>query len=409
MSNCKICEQQIQPFLEFGKMPRANAYLDKDGFANEQFFELGVGFCEQCKLVQLLNTIPPEKMFHDDYAFLSSTSRYMEQHFASLAEDIIATHINDPASAFVVEIGSNDGIMLQHFAKHQINHLGIEPSKNVADIAISKGLTIWNDFFAESTAKQVCHEYGQADIICAANVIGHIEDLRSVGQGLDLLLKPDGLFIFEHPYLVDNIQKNAFDQIYDEHIYYFSLLSVQAIFPRYGLEVVDVKWQSVHGGSMRYTLARQGVHPVATAVSERLAREQQLGLDQLSIYQEFALQAQQIKRELLELLTTLKQAGHRIVGYGATAKSSTVLNFCGIGPDTIDYISDVTPCKQGRFSPGMHIPIKPYSDFCNDDHQYTLLFAWNHTEEILTKEQTYNQRGGRWIVFVPHVNVFDML
>ena len=308
---------------------------------------------------------------------------------------------------FVVEIGSNDGVTLQNFAQAGIRHLGIEPSANVAQAAIDKGVRTVIRFFNEQTGKDLRREYGAADVFLGANVICHLPNIHSVMRGIQALLKEGGLFIFEEPYLGDIIEKTAYDQIYDEHVFFFSLHSLQYLFAQYDMEIVDIEPQNVHGGSMRYVVARQGAWPVKPAVQEQFAREEMMGLTSANAYDGLRERISQSRDQLMRMLANLRRTGKRIVGYGATSKSTTVTNFCGIGPDLIEYISDTTPGKQGKYSPGAHIPVVPYERFKEQYPDYALLFAWNHAEEIMAKEQEFKRQGGRFIVYVPSVQILE--
>ncbi|MGV8948016.1 MAG: methyltransferase domain-containing protein [Candidatus Paracaedibacter sp.] len=404
---CRVCLGTSSQVISFGAMPIANAFLNQDQFENEYFFELATAFCTECKMFQLIEQPNPQMMFHENYAFFSSTSKSMAIHFEKMAMTYLEEFVPDPKDAFVIELGSNDGIMLRHFAKAGIKHLGIEPSSNVAQIARQNGVNTISEFFNQETASQVEKDYRKADIISAANVMCHIPDLASVGMGVDILLKEKGIFVFEDPYLGDVIQKTSYDQIYDEHVYIFSVQSISHAFAPYGLEVFHVEPQATHGGSMRYYLCRQGTYPVRDSVTKQLEFEQILELDKIGTFEKFAKNCAQSKKSFIELLKKLKAEGKRVVGYAATSKSTTVLNYCEIGPDLIEYICDTTPIKQGKFSPGMHIPIRSYEDFKKDKPDYTVLFAWNHAEEIFEKEKDFISHGGQWIVFVPEVKILS--
>jgi methylation protein EvaC len=355
--------------------------------------------------VQLLEQPDREQMFHENYAFFSGTSAFMAKHFASFAEDVRQTYLSRSSDPFVVEMGSNDGIMLQNFAKANIRHLGVEPSKNVAAVALSRGIRTITEFFDADLARKIVAENGQADAFMAANVMCHIPDIQGVVKGIRELLKPTGVATFEDPYLGDVIEKTSYDQLYDEHTFLFTAHSIQYLFRCHGMELIDVQPQKTHGGSMRYVLAHAGAYPVRDAVTQLLQKEQSLGLHLLSTYETFRASVEQSRTDLVKLLRDLKSQGKRVAGYGATSKSTTILNYCGIGPDLIEYISDTTPIKQGKFTPGMHIPVKPYEVFQSDPPDYAVLFAWNHAEEIMAKEKAYMESGGRWIVHVPKVRI----
>ena len=390
--------------MDFGRMPIANGFLSPDEFEKEYFFNLRVGFCTECKMVQLTEQVEREKMFHDHYAFFSSTSRRMAAHFEQFAMDAKET-LAGKADPFVAEIGSNDGIMLKHFAKDGIRHLGIEPSANVAEVAVKQGVNTISRFFDEELAREIVKEYGSADLFLGANVMCHIPTLHSVAEGIRILLKPDGLLMFEDPYLGDIIAKTSYDQIYDEHAFYFSVLSVQHLFAEHGLEVVDVKPQNVHGGSMRYVIGHKGQHPVSAAVTAQRNKELAQGLARPATFDAFRKNVEHSRDELIRQLSRLKKDGKRVVGYAATSKSTTVTNYCGITPDLIEFISDTTPIKQGKYSPGMHIPVRSYENFKSNYPDVALLFGWNHAEEIMDNEQAFRNAGGQWLVYVPEVKI----
>lgn len=404
MKKCLICETEIEPFISFGPQPIANGFLKKEQFDKEYFFEMKVAFCPHCKMAQLTEQPDREKMFHENYAFFSQTSQRMVAHFAEFADHVLKDYIRS-SDPFVVEIGSNDGIMLKNFATKKIRHLGIEPSKNVAKVAMDNGINTISEFFDENVAKKIVDQYGKADAYIAANVMCHIPCFHSIAEGINILLKDDGVAMFEDPYLGDIIEKTSYDQIYDEHVFFFSVSSISYVFNEHNMEVIDVEPQATHGGSMRYVVAHKGSRPVSKRVGEQLKKEYDLGLHLSATYDQFRKKCEQSKEMLKKLLVELKQGGNSVVGYAATSKSTTILNYCGIGPDLIEYISDTTPIKQGKFSPGMHIPVKPYEEFKEKYPDYAFLFAWNHSEEIMAKEGQYKAAGGKWIVHVPKVKV----
>ncbi|MBI4178984.1 class I SAM-dependent methyltransferase [bacterium] len=403
MKACLICGSPIEAFQSFGSMPLANGFLTAEDFDREYFFDLRVGFCSKCSMVQLLEQPPREKMFHDQYPFFSSTSRLQAIHFERFAED--AGRYLPPDDPFVVEIGSNDGILLRHFAKAGRRHLGVEPSAGVAAAARERGVRTMPAFFEKDTARRIVEENGRADAVLAANVLCHIPYFHSVAEGIDLLLSHRGVFLFEDPYLGDIIEKTSYDQIYDEHVFFFSLHSVQHAFGLHGMEVIDLWPQKTHGGSMRYGIARRGVHPVSDAVRAWFNKEKELGLDNPETYARFRERCEESRRRLKELLTAIRREGRRVVGYAATSKSTTVTNYCGLTPDLIEGISDTTPVKQGKYSPGAHIPVFPYEKFSSPYPDYALLFGWNHKDEIMAKEESFAKAGGKWIVYVPRVEV----
>ena len=405
MNPCLICETQIEPFMSYGKMPLGNGFLLPEHYAKEHFFEMEVAFCDRCKMFQLTQQPDQEQMFHENYAFFSGTSVLMAKHFKEFAEGVIQNYL--PSDPFVVELGSNDGIMLKNFAEKRIRHLGVEPSKNVAAVAREKGVECITEFFNEELAQRIVKEKGQSDAFLATNVMCHIPYLHNVVKGIATLLKSTGVVLFEDPYLGDVLQKISYDQIYDEHTFLFSATSIQYLFAMHGLEMIDVLPQETHGGSMRYVFGHQGSHPISGVVAKQLEYEKNLKLDQPATYLQFSRSCERSRDELVALLQDLNEKGKRVVGYGATSKSTTILNYCRIGPDLIEFIGDTTPIKQGKFTPGSHIPIKPYEEFKKNYPDYAVLFAWNHAKEIMEKEQEFVQSGGKWIVFVPKVEILE--
>jgi methylation protein EvaC len=404
MPQCRICKSSYEPFISFGKMPIANGFLRQQDFSKEYFFELATGFCPNCNMVQIVNQPNREMMFHEHYAFFSSTSAFMKQHFKEFAELVMAD-IAGKSNPFVVEIGSNDGIMLQNFAKAKIRHLGIEPSANVAKVAIDNGINTISEFFDEELAGKIIKQHGQADAITAANVMCHIPTIHSVAEGFKILLKPDGIIMFEDPYLGEIIENTLYDQIYDEHVFLFSVASIGYLFGQHGLEIVDVMPQTTHGGSMRYVIAHKGTRKISQRVIEQQAKEKKLGLHLPATYVQFKKNVEASRDQLVKLLKDIKKQGKRVVGYAATSKSTTINNYCGITAELVEYISDTTPIKQGTFSPGTHIPVKPYEDFKRNYPDYALLYAYNHSKEIMAKEQDFVAKGGKWITYVPKVGV----
>ncbi len=403
MSLCKICDKQLGTIISFGKMPISNRFVS-DVTAEEFFYDLSLGFCPECLMVQLENCVEPGMMFNADYAYFSSISRAMEGHFEEMASEILE-FVSDKPKPFVVELGSNDGIMLRHIAARDIAHLGIEPSANVAAIAREKGVNVLGEFFTAKCASDIMRSYGQADIICGANVMCHIEDINSVFKGVSILLKPGGVFFFEDPYLLDIIKKTSFDQIYDEHVYYFSGLAVSELAKRHGLQLVNMVPQEVHGGSMRYYLKKGVENKVTREVAFFLSQEEAYNLHSLEGYMSFKERVDKICSDFRNLLLKIKSEGKRIAAYGATSKSTTLLIYSKVGPDLLDYISDTTPTKIGKYTPGTHIPVKSHKHFLDDSPPYTVLLAWNHKREILAKEEEYREKGGKFITFFPEVTI----
>tara|TARA_B100000678_G_scaffold286669_1_gene291795 strand:- start:92 stop:1192 length:1101 start_codon:yes stop_codon:yes gene_type:complete len=363
-----------------------------------------VGFCNNCNMVQLVSQPNREMMFHENYAFFSSTSNYMKDHFKNFSHSISNLQgLNE--NSFVVEIGCNDGILLQNLVVDRIPCLGIEPSKNVAQVASDKGIKVITDFFDQSLAENILKTHKKADAIISANVMCHIPYMHSIFEGIKILLSDDGVFVFEDPYLGEVIEKTSFDQIYDEHVFLFSALSVSYLANMHELELINVEPQVTHGGSMRYTLAHKGIKNVSQNVKDLILNEKNLGLDNEELFLDYKNKVNKIRDDLIDLLSQLKNDGKKVVGYGATSKSTTVTNYFGISQELVECIYDNTPIKQNKFSPGVHIPILPYDEFRKSDPDYVLLFAWNHAPEIMKKEKDYMRNDKHWITYIPEVNI----
>ena len=402
---CRVSGEDLEEVVDFGMQPLGNGFLLPNQIPGEYFFSMRCGFSETSMLFQLLEQPEAEKMFHENYAFYSSTSKFMAQHFEKFFQSVVSEGYLTGEDPFVVELGCNDGIMLKHFAKNNYRHLGIEPSKNVADVAAQQGINTLTEFFSEATAEKIVRSHGHADAFLAANVMCHIPQILDIARGIKKLLKPTGVAIFEDPYLGDVVKKISYDQIYDEHVFLFSGLSVQYLFNQCGMELIDVLPQSTHGGSMRYVVANKGARPVKESVKKLLDQEKAEKLDKLSTFHTFAKNVANSKSNLVKLLVELKSQGKKVVGYGATSKSTTIFNYCQIGPELIDFIVDTTPIKQGKLTPGMHIPVLPYEAFKENLPEFVFLLAWNHAEEIMQKESAFSNGGGKYIMHVPQVGV----
>ncbi|MCP2167747.1 class I SAM-dependent methyltransferase [Goodfellowiella coeruleoviolacea] len=401
-TSCLVCTGPVTQFLDLGRQPLSDAFpAPGDDLSREYFFRLALGQCSTCTMVQLLEVPPAERMFHQTYPYRSAGSAVMREHFARVAE-LLLDGRTDP---FVVEIGSNDGTFLRTAAERGVRHLGVDPSGDAALEAAARGVRVRVDFFTEPLARHVLAEHGPADVVFSANTVSHDPNVNSILRGVAALLAPDGVFVFEDPYLGSVLANTAFDQIIDEHVLFFSARSVVGLLHRAGLELVDVERLPVHGGQIRFTAAHTGARPAAAAVDELLAEEDALGVHRMSRLREFAARTADRRRALVALLRRLRAEGARVVGYGATAKSATVANYCGLGPELVSAVIDATPAKQGRLTPGTHIPVLPPEAFGPGTADYALLFAWNHAEEIMAKERAFAEAGGRWVRYVPEVSV----
>ena len=297
--NCRICGNEISPFMTFGQMPIANGFLKEHEFSKEYFFEMKPSFCKNCFAFQLIDQPDASMMFNENYPFFSSLSKHMQLHFEKFAESLIDNFIKDKSNSFVIELGSNDGIMLKHFKNRGIKHLGVEPSSNVAEISANEGINTISEFFDEDLADKILDEYGNANIIYAANVMCHIPDLNSVFRGISKLLGSNGVLVFEDPYLGEMLKKVSYDQIYDEHVYIFSASSVSSLCERHGLELIDAKSQKTHGGSMRYFIAPKGSHKITKDITDLIEDENNKGFKSESIYLSFKRDCENSKKDLI--------------------------------------------------------------------------------------------------------------
>ncbi len=401
---CKFTKKKIKPFMSFGKMPIANGFLKKKYFKKEFFYDLDVGFSKDVCLLQIANHPKPMQMFHKNYPFYTSSSKSMIEHFKSYSnwcKKFIKQNSN------VIEIGSNDGTFLSNFKGKKINPVGFEPSKNVSDFAKKRGIKSINKFFNSKTISQIKSYFKNTDLICAANVICHIPDIKDVFKSVKTLLSKDGVFVFEEPYLGSVFDKTSFDQIYDEHIFIFSAISIDKMSAKCGLKLIDLIPQKTHGGSMRYVLAKKtSTRKISERVKRIIKKEKIKNLHNIKSCIEFKKKCSLIKKNLKNKLIELKKRNKKVCGYAATSKSTTILNYCGIGTELIEYICDTTPEKIGRYSPGMHIPIKSHRYFIENKPDIAVLFAWNHKNEIVKKEKNYKKKKGKWLTFFPKVMIW---
>ena len=385
--------------MSFGKMPIANGFIEKKDFESEFFFDMEIGFSEDISLLQLKEHPTPEQMFNDNYPFFTGSSEYMKMHFSKYAKFIKDNYLNNNSK--IIEIGSNDGTFLKNFKDSNLEYVGFEPSSNVAEIANNNNVKTLNNFFNQDSIEQVAEFKNKTDVIYAANVICHIPNLPDLIKSVDKLLSKNGVFIFEEPYLGSMFEKTSYDQIYDEHIYMFSAHSIKKIFELYHFDLIDLKPQITHGGSMRYVIARKGKYEIKSSVYKILDREKKLELDNLKSCLKFKKQCEISKEKTISQLNAFKKEGKSICGYAATSKSTTILNYCNIGPNIIDYICDTTPEKIGKFSPGMHIPIKSNEYFQKNLPDIAYLFAWNHKKEIFLKEKNFiEKKNSEWFSHV---------
>lgn len=403
---CRSCGHRALPtILSLGMTPLANALVaTPDPVQPEACFPLTLTFCPACTLVQLRETVPPEKMFRS-YPYFSSFSDTMVRHASDLAERVTRRR-RLGSDHLVVEAASNDGYLLRNYKNAGINVLGIEPAENVAAVAVKEhGIPCRSEFFSAELANQLRKEGYAADVFHAHNVLAHVPDLNGFVRGIRTLLKDKGLAILEFPYLLDLVEHVEFDTIYHEHLSYFSLTAVQNFLRRHDLRLVDAVRVPIHGGSLQVHVVPGEQGPMTSAVGELLEAEDAWGVDRLESYLEFGQRVATLRDELRALLKSLKDSGARIAAYGASAKGTTLLNYCDIGRETLDFVVDRSTVKQGQYTPGTHLPILPPERLLEEMPDHVLLLTWNFADEILKQQDAYRQRGGRFIVPIPSPRV----
>ncbi len=403
---CRICgNKNLREFLSLGETPLANSFLSKEELGQEEKrFPLALCFCNNCKLVQLTYVVPREIMFKN-YVYVSSTTNTFKIHFAKMAEDISnAFNLNE--NSLAVDIGSNDGILLKEFQKFGVQAIGVEPAENIARIAEQNGVETINDFFNRSVVEKIIAKKGRADIVTGANVFAHIDDIDEVARNVSLLLKPNGIFVIEVQYLVDMMEKMTFDNIYHEHLSYFSLTTLVYFFKKHDMQVFDAQKIESHGGSLRVFVKKaESKFEVKKSVNEILEYENKLGINDIELYKQFADKVYETKNKLVSYIKGVKGKGKSIAAYGAPAKGNTLLNFCQIGADYIDYIVEDNPLKIGLFAPGTHIPVVNSKFLDERKPDFVLILAWNFAKEVLEKTKKYAEQGIKFIIPLPEFAV----
>ncbi|MEO6527713.1 MAG: class I SAM-dependent methyltransferase [Gemmatimonadaceae bacterium] len=402
MTTCRAClGSDLFLYLPLGDHPPANAFLRPEALGKpEATFPLDTHVCLNCGLIQVPDTLPPD--FFVDYVYMPSASDTMKRHFAAFAQRCKDTLITSKEQR-VVDIGCNDGLFLGACKEAGLTTLGIDPSQNIAEFARAKGIEVFNEYFTSESAKRVLAQHGPAQVITTTNTFNHIDNLHGFMDGVRTLLAPDGTFVIEVPQALTCVEHNEFDTVYHEHLSVFSVASIAALGSFYGLQVVDIDELPIHGGSMRVYLRRAG--PAKPIVADFLEREKKAGLFERETYVAHAKRVERIREELMELLHRLKAEGKRLAGYGAPAKGSTLLNYYGIGPDLIEYLADRNELKQGRFSPGTHIPVVSPSRIAETNPDYLLILAWNFADEIMEQQEAFRARGGKFILPIPEPRV----
>ena len=403
---CRSCDADgLIPVLNLGRTPLANSLLTTEQLEKpEHDYPLEVVFCPVCTLVQITETVPPEILFRD-YLYFSSFSDTMLSHAEALVNRVLSERQLTNRS-LAVEIASNDGYLLQFYKRRGVPVLGIEPARNIAEVAErERGIRTVSEFFGEAMARELVTRGEQADVLHANNVLAHVADLNDFFLGVRHLLKREGIAVIEVPYVKDLVDRCEFDTIYHEHLCYFSLTALDVLFRRHELRINGVERIPIHGGSLRITAADDVLPPRNREVETLLEEEQSWGVSDAEFYKKFAARVEILRSDLRGLLAEAKSNGARIAAYGAAAKGSTLLNYFKIGRETIDFVVDRSTYKQGRYLPGVHIPIVETERLLKEMPDYVLLLTWNFAAEILEQQAEYRRRGGRFIVPVPDVTV----
>jgi methylation protein EvaC len=391
----------MKKFLDLGLQPLANSYIKKKSIKlNEKKFKLVVGFNPKNYLVSILNTVPKEKMFNKDYPYKSSESKTMQKSFMDLARKL--KKIYKPK--FVIEIGSNDGAFIKNFNRNVV--VGVEPCKNLARITQKQNYKTYAEYWSPKLSQKITKNK-KADLIYSANTLSHIKNFNEIFKAIEYALSNKGILILEDPSLLECLKNGAYDQFYCEHIYVFSTIALEKVLKKFNLEIFDIENTNTHGGSIRYFIKKKSnkFYKIKNNVNKEIKKEKKFGLHKYSTYKKFASRVKESKKKLLNIFKKLKSKKLKIIGYGATAKSCTVLNFCGIGVNSIDYFYDTTSFKINKYLPGSKIEIKKYRKLSRKDADIVFLGAWNFKEEIFKKERTFIKQGGKFITHVPYPKV----
>lgn len=401
-NDCRICgSKNLAKILDLGETPLANGFLTKDELEKqEEKYPLAVYFCKDCSLVQLLDVVNPKILF-GKYHFITSASKPSVEHFAKFGKELLDNFIKSKDD-LIIDVGGNDGTLLENL-KNNCRVLNIEPASNIAEISANKGISTINDFFSNELAEKVLNKYGKASVISANNIIAHTDKVKDVFAGANLLLKDDGIFVFEAHWVKNLIGEGGFDQVYHEHLCYYSLHALKVLAETNGFYINDVKSVPTQGESLRVYAGK--AKKSSANVDEFLKKERELGLTKVEAYLGFSDSVAKNAENVKRLLVSLKKQGKKIAGYGASAKGNTLLNYFEIGNDVLDYIVDTTPLKQGLYSPGTHIPVVHPDKIKEETPDYVFILAWNYANAILEKESDLRKKGVKFIIPVPEVKI----
>ncbi|MGO8879552.1 MAG: methyltransferase domain-containing protein [Desulfomonilaceae bacterium] len=403
---CRMCKDtRLAKFLDLGFTPPADRFLRKDQMREpETYYPLEVMLCMNCGLAQLSYVVSPEILYRHDYPYESSLTATGRQHWAEFAQTV-TKRLELGSDDLVVDIGSNVGTLLESFRSNGTRVLGVEPASNIVRIADKKGIETLNEFFSPEVAESVFKQKGRVSVITATNVFAHVDDLDSLMEGVKILTGASGVLVVEAPYFCNLVKDLEYDTIYHEHLSYLSILPMISFFERFGMEIFDIEERDIHGGSIRVYVSFQGKMPVSPAVEEFVKGEKDMGIHTLDVLKEFAQKVEVNRQELTWLLRKLKREGKKIAGVSAPAKGMTLLNYSRIGKDTIDFITEKSTLKIGRFTPGTHIPVFPDQKLMDEMPDYALLLAWNFSHEIMRNLGDYVSRGGKFIIPIPNPRI----
>ncbi len=406
-ANCRYCSFSLpEPFLDLGITALANSFLTPEEAAKEAFScPLRLTRCSHCGLVQLLDVVPPEKMF-SHYLYVSSTTQIFQKHFSDYARAARSRVLKKKAPWVAVDIGSNDGLLVSCYESEGMKGVGVEPASNLAQEANRQGRVTLNDYFGARSVAKILKDYGPADVVSANNVFAHIDDIHTVLKNLAQLLHAQGVFIMEFPYLPVMVEQMLFDLIYHEHLSYISLAPLKTLMESSGFNIFDVEEVASHGGSLRVFVEKKGGgHPLSGHVEALLTRESEKDYNDSRVYQDFAKRVYSVRDELVRFVKTALLQGKTLSGYGAPAKGNTLINFCRFTPREVQFLVDDNPLKQNRLSPGAHIPVVNKAHLLEHPTDYVLILAWNFAEEIIPKLESLRKKGVQFVIPLPHPKV----